>query len=140
MGVSRLHQLMTAVVVTASLTTLPDAARAAETCFGLTPTVVGSPDQEHVEGTDGDDVIVASDRTQVLALGGDDAICVRGAARVDAGDGDDRVRSHHRAGRNLVVLGSGSDRFVGSAGRDRVYGENFDGEDSYAGAGPRTLT
>ena len=110
-------------------------AQGAETCFGLTATIVAMPGADRVEGTEGGDVIVAENVSTVWALGGDDAVCVEGVASIDAGDGNDRVRSASDTGRNLVVLGSGSDLFEGSAGRDRVYAEGFDGEDPYPGSG-----
>ncbi|WP_243057842.1 hypothetical protein [Nocardioides sp. SR21] len=110
-------------------------AQAAETCFGLTPTVVATPGAEEVEGTEGDDVIVAEDVYRVSALGGNDAVCAAGVTWIDAGDGNDRVRSDPATGRNWVVLGSGSDLFEGSERRDRVWAERFDGEDPFPGTG-----
>lgn len=108
---------------------------AAPLCFGLEPTVIGAPGADEVVGTEGDDVIVATDVRSVRALGGDDTLCVTGARWLDAGDGDDRVR-HRAPKQSWVVLGSGSDLFEGSDARDRVYAERFDGEDSYPGEGP----
>ena len=109
---------------------------AAGTCFGLAATVRAVPGASEVIGTAGDDVIVAVDVVVVRALGGHDTLCLEGATWVEAGDGNDQVRSITDADRHVVVLGSGSDYFEGSIGRDRVYAEEFDGEDPSAGSGP----
>jgi Ca2+-binding RTX toxin-like protein len=67
-------------------------ALAAETCQGKRVTISDS-DGGYVEGTEGDDVILASDpdgQTTVDALGGDDTICFRNGV-VRAGSGHDSV-------------------------------------------------
>lgn len=56
-------------------------------CFGQEPTMVGDGE---LEGTPGDDVIVATTvRTIVRAGAGDDLVC--GSRRVDAGTGHDKI-------------------------------------------------
>lgn len=109
-------------------------AQADESCFGLTATIVAAPGATMVQGTEGNDVIVAEGASSVWALGGDDAVCADGVRRVDAGDGNDRVRSR-ADGTSYVALGSGSDLFEGTDARDRVWAENFDGEDPFPGTG-----
>ena len=110
-------------------------AHAAETCFGLAPTIVAS-DRTRVTGTEGDDVIVATGPIRLDALGGDDTICVEDGWWIDAGDGDDRVLSRKAQNGNRVILGSGSDAFFGSGARDRVYADVSDDEGTTLPGGP----
>lgn len=106
---------------------VPGHARVADTCFGLPATIVAAPGADLVLGTDGDDVVVATDVAQVSTLGGKDAICVSGPSHIDAGSGDDRVLSTAASGASTVVLGSGSDLFEGSSGDDEVWTERVEG-------------
>lgn len=75
-----------------------------ETCRGEAATIVGSPGDpallgsDGITGTEGRDVVVTNGATKVSTLGGDDVICVTagGASSVkrvviDAGAGDDIV-------------------------------------------------
>lgn len=123
------------VALAAAVVTPTGSAGAETTCFGLEPTILAPPGASEVQGTEGDDVIVAEDVDRVEALGGADAVCVVGARWVDAGEGNDRVHSLPTTGGHWIVLGSGSDQFVGSDSRDRVYAEMFDGEDTFPGTG-----
>lgn len=99
---------------------------AAETCQGQPATLVGQPG-EYVDGTDGPDVIVSGGADGVFAREGDDLICVTGSTedgyrlRVSAGPGDDSVLV---TGTNnvKVLLGRGSDTFVGGDEKDDVMG------------------
>ena len=136
----RLRTGLTALAIAASAAVIVTTgsaapAGAAETCFGLAPTITAPSGTETVRGTAGNDVIVTRGVRVVSALGGDDTLCLEGAQWVDAGEGDDRVQSRTREGRHHVVLGAGSDLFEGSDGRDQVHAENFDGEDPYPGEG-----
>ena len=74
---------------------LDSASAAPATCQGRTVTILGSPSNDDLEGTSGDDVIAGR--------GGNDDIEGRG--------GDD-----------LVCGGSGTDDMAGGTGRDRLYG------------------
>lgn len=89
------------------------------TCFGMTPTIVGTEgnddgvDAPAIEGTAGPDVIVG--------LGGHDEI--------DGNGGDDRICGN--AGRDLIdrhAFGSafGSDMLAGNGGRDCINGGHLD--------------
>ena len=123
------------VLATGALTAATaGAAQPAETCFGLAPTIVAT-DQDRVVGTEGPDVVVATDVGMITTLGGDDTICVTGGRWIDAGDGNDRVSSRVAQRGNMVILGSGSDLFEGSDARDRVRAEAFDGSGPVAGQG-----
>lgn len=83
------------LVLTAGLAWPGHAAAAEDTCFGLAPTLVGTPTQT-LTGTDGPDVIVTNDASEVDALAGDDTVCVTG---------DDH---------SVIDLGAGSDRLLGN--------------------------
>lgn len=71
---------------------------AGETCLGRPATVVGTPGQPALAGTEGDDVVVTNGAVSVSTLGGDDWVCVTDAPdapapgrtiAVDTGAGDD---------------------------------------------------
>lgn len=110
-------------------------AAAAGTCSGLPVTIVAPPGADVVNGTAGGDVIVADGARRVDAGAGDDTICATGVRWIAAGDGDDRVWHQEAPQGHVVVLGAGSDHFEGSDVRDRVWAEDFDGEDPAPGAG-----
>lgn len=84
-------------------------------CWGKTPTIAAI-EAESVQGTSGNDVIVASPETYVQAGEGDDLVC--GSARVNAGRGDDKVLYASRTG-----IPADSVRFpfvYGAQGNDRI--------------------
>jgi len=73
-------------------------------CDGLVPTIIGTSLRDTINGTAGNDVIVAlGGRDNVRGLGGNDRIC--------AGSGNDTVRG-----------GSGADRIFGQGGNDNLRG------------------
>jgi Ca2+-binding RTX toxin-like protein len=96
----------------------PPASAAAETCFGLVPTIVGTPGDDTLIGTDGPDVIVGLDGDDTISgLGGADRLC-GGAGQdfVNAGGGGDRVDGGEdadslfdRQGSALLAGGPGDD-------------------------------
>ena len=97
------------------------------TCNGQEATIVGEPGAAEVHGTPGDDVIVTTDTDQVNGLAGDDTICLTGRVTrgggVSAGPGNDYVDATAVVSRSFVAsLDEGGDIFVGSPGRDEVYG------------------
>jgi Ca2+-binding RTX toxin-like protein len=78
------------------------------TCRGLTATIVGTAQNNVINGTDGADVIVAlAGADTVYGKGGDDTIC--------GGDGPD-----------LIDGGDGRDWIDGGASPDDLYGGNGD--------------
>lgn len=77
-------------------------APASFTCFGVPATIVGTPDNDILRGTPGDDVIVG--------LAGNDVIDGRG--------GDDRICGGN--GNDVIQAGAGSDRVDGGAGNDVI--------------------
>lgn len=108
------------------------ATSAGEMCQGQAATIVGTPEQEDVVGTEGDDVIVSGGAARVIALGGDDVICLEESprfseTRVDAGPGDDTVEAPG-PGAHQAVLGTGNDQYDGGAGSDIVRAGGIDGE------------
>jgi Ca2+-binding RTX toxin-like protein len=94
---------------------------AASTCQGQAATIESA--EGTVTGTEGNDVIVATNpRAVVSALGGDDLVCVVGG-HVSAGDGDDSVLSTAPGkGVTEVSLHGGNDAYVNArSGRSRVH-------------------
>jgi Ca2+-binding RTX toxin-like protein len=82
-------------------------------CRGLDATLVGTPDDDVLEGTAGRDVIFAG--------AGDDRIRARAGKDVVCGaDGADRIRGGKR--RDVLVGGAGPDRLFGGPGRDLLIG------------------
>ena len=77
-------------------------ASASITCLGVPATIVGTPGNDILRGTPGDDVIVGLAGNDVIdGRGGDDRIC--------GGDGNDVIQG-----------GAGSDRVDGGAGNDVI--------------------
>lgn len=109
------------VLVLLPVVAAPPAHAVADLCLGQVPTIVGTADQD-VTGTEGPDVIVATDATSITALGGDDRICVVRELRgkVLAGAGSDQVETVRAKYGVTVLLGSGSDTFVGGGANDTV--------------------
>ena len=120
--------LPVAGLLLASLAGVPLApSTVAETCHGLAATIVGTPQDNLLEGTAGPDVIVTSGATAVLSRAGDDTICVTGTdpgyddyVYVNAGEGDDQVDGSADAHETRVELESGSDTFAGGPSVDTV--------------------
>lgn len=78
----------------------------AQTCNGLTATLVGTAADDELAGTPGDDVIVGlAGDDRIAGGGGDDTIC--------GGDGDDDLLGE-----------AGSDRLFGEAGDDVLIGDD----------------
>ena len=92
----------------------PDAGAATPTCDGKTATIIAT--EEETFGTDGPDVIVATDASRLIdGGGGNDAICARSEPRSG-------VRLFGGAGNDVVRGGPGKERLDGGLGRDRVNG------------------
>ncbi len=117
-------------------------------CDGRIATIVGTPRNDVITGTDGPDVIVALGGNDIVhGLGGDDRICL-GAGNDTAigGSGNDRIFGG--AGNDRILGGSGHDHLDGGAGRDTIHGDaGHDGVIGGAGndllygdAGDDTLT
>jgi hypothetical protein len=128
------------VLVSGLLFAVPAQAADGETCLGRPATIVDL-DGGRVDGTSGDDVIVAGRDTEVHADTGDDTVCLEQGV-VDGGDGFDAVLVPGSAGDDGlgvlgaealdIRLGGGSDRLrlvvtdqasgkiVGGAGRDSL--------------------
>ena len=120
--------LVSALAVPMSSTVTAASAAATPTCHGKTATIVGSPDREHLRGTNGRDVIVTNGSRYVNALKGADTICITNGGTdrffsVAAGPGNDWVQSHTK---DEVHLGSGNDTYIGSVHANRVYDDRQD--------------
>ena len=115
---------------------VPVAHAAGETCRGEAATIVGTPGNpallgsDGVTGTEGRDVVVTNGAFKVSTLGGDDVICVTdgGASSVrrviiDSGAGDDVVDG--TTAPDWIVqaeLGEGADQFAGGNAGNSVRG------------------
>jgi predicted extracellular nuclease len=85
----------------------------AERCDGLVPTIVGTPGDDVITGTNGRDVIMGLGGNDTIAGGnGDDVIC--------GGAGDDRLTGAN--GDDILLGGFGDDRLDGGNGEDRLVG------------------
>ena len=103
------------------LTTTPVAtATETELCFGQVPTIVGTPGDDVLQGTEGTDVVITNGALGANLLGGDDLLCATdvvpsGDSRFDTGSGNDRIDASLTVGYNATFyLGPGSDEFIGS--------------------------
>lgn len=118
--------LMASGLLAATLLASPTAYAAGETCQGQPATIVGTPSQYDLVGTEGPDVVVTNGATVVKTLGGDDLVCVtdepgrRLGVRLDTGPGDDVVDGTFTLADIEAVLGAGSDTYSGSPARDQV--------------------
>ncbi len=90
----------------------PPKHRGRTTC--ATPTILGTPGNDVLQGTNHADAIVAlSGDDQVFAGGGNDLICLgAGADLTDGGSGKD-----------VIIGGGGPDRLIGSDGGDTIKGK-----------------
>lgn len=119
-------------------------------CAGLVPTIVGTPLEDFIVGTTGDDVIwAAGGDDTVVGLAGNDTICLGpGADIAYGGDGDDVIGGGSgadviygeagnddlkgRGDRDTLYGGLGNDLLIGNAGGDTLYGH--EGSDTLRGA------
>lgn len=104
---------------------------AGATCKRKAVTVEGTPGDDVLTGTGGNDVIVSGDgNDRVSAGGGKDVICTgRGRDRVNAGGGNDFVKGG--GGKDKLAGKRGGDTLKGNRGRDRLRGGS--GNDLLAG-------
>ncbi|MDR7253162.1 Ca2+-binding RTX toxin-like protein [Nocardioides sp. BE266] len=103
----------------------PPASAAGETCQGQPATIVGQPLQTGLVGTEGRDVVVTNGATGVDTLGGDDLVCVTdvtrpGIVQLRTGAGNDVVDASASQSSIDAELGTGSDHYTASLGRDYV--------------------
>ena len=121
----------TGLLAATFLTAAPSYA-AGETCQGRPATVVGTPNQSGLVGTEGPDVVVTNGAVSVHTLGGDDLVCVTDVTRpgvltLRSGAGNDVVDASASGSSIDVELGTGSDHYTASAGRDYVVLGSNDG-------------
>jgi Ca2+-binding RTX toxin-like protein len=110
--------LIAAVLIAPSLWTLssPGApSYAAAMCQGQPATIEGT----YVDGTEGNDVIVATGHGKVDAKGGNDLICIDSGI-VRTGPGDDSVVATGPSGLVSVELTGGNDSFINTGVGDSI--------------------
>jgi Ca2+-binding RTX toxin-like protein len=123
--------LVAGAVLALAALAAPASERAGQRCDGKRVTITedqfGGPitgAEDHIDGTNGDDVINAGGGTdRVDALGGDDRVC--------GGGGRDRIEAD--TGRDTVIGNGGDDRgpeegprLVGGPGADVIFGSGGD--------------
>ena len=105
--------------------------RSAATCSNRPATIVGTQGDDRIEGTPGNDVIVAFEGDDVIdGLGGNDLICAGdGHDTLLGGPGDDFLdgengndRLNGGSGKDLLSGESGSDKLKGGPGKDTLLG------------------
>lgn len=142
-----MRRLMAIFGISALLCAPISPASAAPTCFGKTPTLVGTSGDDRLEGTDRPDVIVGLGGTdEIWGRGGDDLICggdnpkafyleeddERLPEKLWGGRGADRMTGE--GGFDYVVGGAGPDVLFGGPGNDMVMGSRGD-DRSFGGVG-----
>lgn len=125
---------------TVTLTYTVRDANGGESTGAATVTVDGYTEYNIVEGSDGDDVLIATNRKDMIEGGdGDDRLTAGGGNdMVDAGAGNDRVSAGEGdddvdggAGNDVLMGGAGNDVLYGGAGNDELSGGS--GDDVLAG-------
>lgn len=89
-------------------------------CNGQKATIVGTRNDDSLNGTAGRDVIVSFGGNDIInSYGGNDVICSgTGDDTIYAGDGNDEIRSG--SGNDTIVAGSGRDRVLSGSGDDNI--------------------
>ncbi len=108
-------------------------------CDGLVPTIIGTSLRDTIDGTAGDDVIIAlGGRDTVRGLGGNDRICAgSGADTVRGGSGADRIFG--QGGNDNLRGNGGADYIRGGSGNDVIRGGGGD-DDLRGNRGNDTIT
>ena len=124
--------LATGLLTATLLSTTTPTYAAGETCQGRPATIVGQPLQSPLLGTEGPDVVVTNGAIRVDTLGGDDLVCVTDVTRpgvltLRTGAGNDVVDASASGSWIDAELGSGSDHYTASTGRDSVELGSTDG-------------
>lgn len=110
------------------------------TCHGRTPTIVGTPGDDQLEGTEGRDVILTGDGADhVLGNGGRDLICLgAGNDFAEGGQGNDRIRAG--AGDDYLADTVGYDQLTGNRGRDVLFITSASGVRADGGRGSDAIS
>lgn len=124
--------LATGLLAATLLTTTAPSYAAGGTCQGQPATIVGQPSQTGLVGTEGRDVVVTNGALGIDTLGGDDLVCVTDVTRpgivlLRTGAGNDVVDASASGSSVDAELGTGSDHYTASAGRDYVVLGSNDG-------------
>lgn len=107
------------------------------TCNGLPATIIGTPGDDVINGTNGDDVIVALGGNDTINGGnGNDVICGNaGNDTLNGGNGNDTLLGSF--GDDTLNGGNGNDTLSGGDGNDTLNGNN--GDDSLDGGADNDL-
>ena len=108
------------------------AARPQIKCMGRWVTIIGTPGDDELSGTDKRDVILALAGDDTIDLGRDDIVCAgrgddmvtgsdRGQEHVYGGPGSDLVFPYGKA--DVVRGGKGADHLFGNFGSDSLFGD-----------------
>lgn len=94
------------------------------TCNGLPATIVGTPGDDVIYGTNGSDVIVGLGGNDIIYGGnGDDVICGgSGDDIIEGGNGNDTLIGGF--GNDSIDGGNGNDSLTGNDGNDALLGQN----------------
>ena len=115
-----------ATVALLAMLAAPGSSDAANKCFGHTPTIVGGPGNNHLDGTPGTDVIASGGGNDVVdSHEGDDFICGgSGNDELHGGDQGDKIAGE--GGRDFLDGRRGDDNvLLGGRGRDRLLGDSL---------------
>jgi Ca2+-binding RTX toxin-like protein len=133
--VSRLAAPLSVSLACVVLTAPPRTHAVAPSCFGTTPTIVGTGWQ--LMGTEGPDVVITNGAGEVDTLGGDDLVCITGISdqgEFYTGTGNDRVDSSgisQKYGMYVAIhLGEGADELIGGPHNEGVFGNEWYGDDN----------
>jgi 3',5'-cyclic AMP phosphodiesterase CpdA/Ca2+-binding RTX toxin-like protein len=123
-------------------------AQGAEATGTATVQVNGYTEYDVVEGTEGNDLVITTDRKEIIEAGDGDDTVIAGGGRdlIDAGEGNDRVVAGHGddaieggAGNDVLTGGGGNDGLRGGAGNDQLNG-GANNDTLVGGAGNDVLT
>lgn len=114
---------------------VPVASRPFSVALHLNPTLVGISFAERLDGTGGDDAIVALHGTDTVAAGAGNDTVAGGDGKdfIDGGAGDDSLYGEH--GKDTIDGGDGNDSLLGGLGEDVLSGGA--GNDSLSGGAGR---
>ena len=118
--------VVTAVVLASLLVVGSSAGTGSRECLGRKATIIGTPGNDNIYGTNGSDVVVGGKGAdQLHGLGGDDFMCGEGGRDIlTGGSGDDELLGDHSG--DAIFGGSGDDFLNGGDQSDQLHGGSGD--------------